>query len=278
MTPLRGVPRTIVLALVVMAVACGGRPHVTSSPTDSVAGVLEIANGYGGKLLILSNPKITPPLRNLVRVDSFYVDSTRRGANIIPPQYRLLLRWPSSKGTDTIDGNPILITNGRLRGSEVHRSALFNANTQRRVLVADDIATIGVLAPAAAVAKYGALGRNGAIVMTTKREEQPDEQSQFISDRAALQEAASDTGIVDIRYIVDTTGRVDPSSFVVICRRTPGAFIESAKKEAILKEVWKPARLHGRPVREKHYFGLRTPVDSAERAGDIIPLCVGGSY
>lgn len=250
-----------------------------ASAVDSVRGVLEITSGYGGKLMILSHPRITTPRRNIVRVDSFYFDSTRPGASAMPPQYHLLLQWPpgTATGTDTVGNDPILITNGGLGGGDVFSSQLFSPN-MRRVLNASDITTIGVLTPSAATAEYGKHGRNGAIIMTTKRPEDPDDPGGIVSGGAAFHAAVRDTtrpmpGQVEIRFVLDTTGHVDPTSFVVLCRRTPGAFLEPAQKEAILGAVWQPSRLRGRLVRDERYMRVNTLVDSIRTAGDSISLC-----
>jgi len=272
------------LVLAMAAAACGqsqqNRPALSravASPDSqpraragAVPDVLEIANGYGGKLLIF-NPRMTTPLRNIVRADSFYVDPSHPDSRQ-PPQYHVLLHSPLSTGTDTVGGNPAWIVDDRLGWAE-----LFNPN-MRGVITGDDIVTIGVLTPLAAMEKYGKHGRNGAIVLTTKARESPDEPGRIISGGAAFDAAISDTtrpmpGELNIRLVVDTTGHVDPASFVIICRRTPGAFLEPAQKEAILGAVWQPARLRGRPVWKNKYFGVNTLVDSTRTAGDGISLC-----
>ena len=51
---------------------------------------------------------------------------------------------------------------------------------------------------------------------------------------------------VEMQFIVDTTGHVEPPSFKVI-KTTHPAFCEPAR-EAILKSVFKPAKFKGRPV------------------------------
>lgn len=55
------------------------------------------------------------------------------------------------------------------------------------------------------------------------------------------------TGQVQMQYVVDTTGHVEPNSFKVM-KSTHKAFEEPAR-EAILKGVFKPGRARGQPVR-----------------------------
>jgi TonB family protein len=56
-------------------------------------------------------------------------------------------------------------------------------------------------------------------------------------------------GSVDLQYIIDTTGHVEPGSLKVLAK-THDAFVEPAK-EAIQKSVYKPARFKGEPVRQQ---------------------------
>jgi periplasmic protein TonB len=60
--------------------------------------------------------------------------------------------------------------------------------------------------------------------------------------------SAGITGRVEMQFIVDTTGHVEPPSFKVLKTSHP-AFAEPAH-EAILKSVFKPAKFKGRPVRQ----------------------------
>jgi protein TonB len=60
--------------------------------------------------------------------------------------------------------------------------------------------------------------------------------------------SAGITGRVEMQFIVDTTGHVEPPSFKVL-KTTHPAFSEPAR-EAILKSVFKPARFKGSPVRQ----------------------------
>ncbi len=61
-------------------------------------------------------------------------------------------------------------------------------------------------------------------------------------------ESAGIAGRVVVQFIVDTTGHAEPNSFKVI-ETSHQLFVESAK-ESIQKAVFKPARFHGRPVRQ----------------------------
>ena len=60
--------------------------------------------------------------------------------------------------------------------------------------------------------------------------------------------SAGITGRVEMQFIVDTTGHVEPPSFKLLKTSHP-AFGEPAR-EAILKSLIKPARFKGRPVRQ----------------------------
>lgn len=222
-------------------------------------------------MMILSNPRVITPRRDVVRVDSFYADPAH-STSVRPPAYQRLLRWPSSIGTDTVAGDPALIIDDRLGGWNTGRELRFNPNTQS-LSIGEEIATIGVLAPAIAMAKYGEHGRNGAIIMTTSKQEMWDGSTQFLSGRETGDTTHPLPGIVRIRFIVDTTGHVDPSSFVILCRETPGAFLEPVQKETILGRVWTPARLHGRVVRQVKHIDVPTPIDSAQRSEDALAEC-----
>jgi hypothetical protein len=55
-------------------------------------------------------------------------------------------------------------------------------------------------------------------------------------------------GIVELQYIVDTAGHVEPNSFKVLAQ-THDDFTVAAK-EALLKGTFKPAQVQGRPIRQ----------------------------
>ncbi|HYK81503.1 MAG TPA: TonB family protein [Gemmatimonadales bacterium] len=62
-------------------------------------------------------------------------------------------------------------------------------------------------------------------------------------------------GRVLLRAIVDTTGRVEPNSVTIVKSPNPG--FDDPTRRWVLKALFRPARLHGRPVRA--YVSL--PVD-----------------
>lgn len=64
-----------------------------------------------------------------------------------------------------------------------------------------------------------------------------------------VMQSAGIAGSVDLQFIIDTTGHVEPSSLKVLAK-THDAFVEPAK-EAILKGVYKPAKYKGEPVRQQ---------------------------
>ena len=55
-------------------------------------------------------------------------------------------------------------------------------------------------------------------------------------------------GWVDLQYVVDTIGHVEPNSFKIV-NQTHEAFIEPAK-EAVLAGVYTPAKFRGQPTRQ----------------------------
>lgn len=61
-------------------------------------------------------------------------------------------------------------------------------------------------------------------------------------------QAAGIAGSVDAQYVVDTTGHAEARSWKVI-KSSNRAFEEPAR-EAIMKSVFRPARIRGRPVRQ----------------------------
>jgi len=61
--------------------------------------------------------------------------------------------------------------------------------------------------------------------------------------------SAGIAGSVDLQFIIDTTGHVEPGSLKVLAK-THDAFVEPAK-EAIQKSIYKPARYKGEPVRQQ---------------------------
>ena len=58
---------------------------------------------------------------------------------------------------------------------------------------------------------------------------------------------ANITGRVTVQAIVDTTGRVEPTSVKVLQSSNPA--FDQAARSYVLKALWRPARVHGRAVR-----------------------------
>ena len=54
-------------------------------------------------------------------------------------------------------------------------------------------------------------------------------------------------GRVVIRAVIDTTGRIDPTSVRIIKSPNPG--FDEPTKQWVLKALFRPARLHGQAVR-----------------------------
>jgi protein TonB len=63
-----------------------------------------------------------------------------------------------------------------------------------------------------------------------------------------VMQQAGITGSVDVQYVVDTTGHAESNSWKVL-KSTNKAFEEPAR-EAIMKGVFKPARIRGKAVRQ----------------------------
>ncbi len=63
-----------------------------------------------------------------------------------------------------------------------------------------------------------------------------------------VMQSAGIAGRVEVQYVVDTTGHAEPSSWKVL-RSSNRAFEEPAR-EAIMKAVFKPARIRGQAVRQ----------------------------
>lgn len=63
-----------------------------------------------------------------------------------------------------------------------------------------------------------------------------------------VMQQAGISGRVDVQYVVDTTGRAEPASWRVL--RSSNRQFEEPAREAIMKAVFKPARIRGQPVRQ----------------------------
>lgn len=79
----------------------------------------------------------------------------------------------------------------------------------------------------------------------------------------SLLRQAGITGRVVLQAIVDTTGRAEPSSIKVV--ESPNVGFERASRQWMLKALFRPARLRGRPVRV--YVHLPLDFTIAGRAG-----------
>jgi protein TonB len=98
----------------------------------------------------------------------------------------------------------------------------------------------------------GAVGGTGPVTGETFLEAQVDDPVHAITVVTpryppVLQQAGV-TGRVEVQYVVDTLGHAEPSSWKII-RSTNKAFEEPAR-EAIMKTLFKPARIKGAAVRQ----------------------------
>lgn len=99
----------------------------------------------------------------------------------------------------------------------------------------------------------GVIGGTGPVTTgETYSQEQVDDPVKIVSQPSpryppVLQQAGI-TGRVEMQFVVDTTGHVEPNSFQVL-RSTNKQFEEPAR-EAIMKSVFKPARIKGQAVRQ----------------------------
>ncbi len=113
----------------------------------------------------------------------------------------------------------------------------------------DDFSGRGVAGGIAA----GVIGGTGPVLQEeTYLQEQVDDPVRPISQPTpryppVLQQAGI-TGRVEMQFVVDTTGHAEPRSFKVL-RSSNKAFEEPAR-EAIMKSVFRPARIRGQAVRQ----------------------------
>lgn len=113
----------------------------------------------------------------------------------------------------------------------------------------DDFSGRGVAGGIAA----GVIGGTGPVLQEeTYLQEQVDDPVRPISQPQpryppVLQQAGI-TGRVELQFVVDTTGHAEPRSFKVL-RSSNKAFEEPAR-EAIMKSVFRPARIRGQAVRQ----------------------------
>ena len=72
-------------------------------------------------------------------------------------------------------------------------------------------------------------------------------------------------GRVVLRAIIDTTGRVEPTSVRIV--KSPSAGFEQPTRDWVLKALFRPARIHGRAVR----VFINLPVDYSLKASSGSP-------
>jgi protein TonB len=98
----------------------------------------------------------------------------------------------------------------------------------------------------------GIVGGTGPVTGETFLEAQVDDPVQQINiprpRYPPVLQSAGIAGSVDVQYVVDTTGHAEPNSWKVM-KSTNKQFEEPAR-EAIMKGVFKPARIKGQAVRQ----------------------------
>jgi len=98
----------------------------------------------------------------------------------------------------------------------------------------------------------GVVGGSGPVTGETFLQEQVDDPVQPINIPKpryppVLQQAGV-SGFVDVQYVVDTLGHAEPRSWTVM--KSTNAQFEAPAREAIMKGVFKPARIKGAAVRQ----------------------------
>jgi protein TonB len=98
----------------------------------------------------------------------------------------------------------------------------------------------------------GVTGGTGPVTGETFLQEQVDDPVQPINIPKpryppVLQQAGV-SGFVDVTYVVDTLGHAEPNSWRVL--KSTNAQFEAPAREAIMKGVFKPARIKGAAVRQ----------------------------
>lgn len=98
----------------------------------------------------------------------------------------------------------------------------------------------------------GVVGGSGPVTGETFLQEQVDDPVQPINIPKpryppVLQQAGV-SGAVDVQYVVDTLGHAEPRSWTVL--KSTNAQFEAPAREAIMKGVFKPARIKGAAVRQ----------------------------
>lgn len=98
----------------------------------------------------------------------------------------------------------------------------------------------------------GVVGGSGPVTGETFLQEQVDDPVQLVSKvqpryPPVLQQAGV-TGYVDAQYVVDTLGHAEQASWRVM--KSTNTQFEAPAREAILKALFKPARIKGQAVRQ----------------------------
>jgi len=98
----------------------------------------------------------------------------------------------------------------------------------------------------------GVVGGSGPVTGETFLQEQVDDPVQTINIPKpryppVLQQAGV-SGFVDVQYVVDTLGHAEPNSWHVL--KSSNAQFEAPAREAVMKGVFKPARIKGAAVRQ----------------------------
>jgi protein TonB len=98
----------------------------------------------------------------------------------------------------------------------------------------------------------GIVGGTGPVTGETFLEAQVDDPVQQINiprpRYPPVLQSAGIAGSVDVQYVVDTTGHAEPASWKVM--KSTNKQFEQPAREAIMKGVFKPARIKGQAVRQ----------------------------
>jgi TonB family protein len=120
------------------------------------------------------------------------------------------------------------------------------------VSLGDDLPTVGDLVQRGDFdpANLGFVGGDsaGAVLPATEVDDPVAILRQPAPRYPAILAQAGVRGTVRLSYVVDTTGRVEPSSVSTITSSHPA--FDAAAREAVLESRFKPAILQGRPVRQ----------------------------
>ena len=78
-------------------------------------------------------------------------------------------------------------------------------------------------------------------------EEKPEILSGPVPDYPQILKNAGIEGTVIVQVVIDTAGRAEPNSIKII--RSPNPGFDAPTKNAVRQSLFRPARVHGRPVR-----------------------------